>query len=49
MPFSTVDDLEMVAGRVATVLALAQIREGVVGRYGYGDGVDGVLPPWQGR
>ena len=49
VPFSTVDDLEMVAGRVATVLALAQIRDGVVGRYGYGDGVDGVLPPWQGR
>lgn len=49
VPFSTVDDLEMVAGRVATVLALAQVRDGVVGRYGYGDGVDGVLPPWQGR
>jgi hypothetical protein len=48
-PFSTVDDLDLVAGRVATVLALQQGGDGVVGRYGYGPGVDGVLPPWPGQ
>lgn len=46
--FSTVDDLDLVAGRVAGVLALAEGRDGRVGRYGYGPDVDGVLPPWQG-
>ncbi len=46
--FSTVDDLELIAGRVASVLALAQLREGVSGRYGYGPDVDGVLPAWRG-
>lgn len=46
--FSTVDDLDLIAGRVATVLALAEGRDGRVGRYGYGPDVDGVLPPWQG-
>jgi hypothetical protein len=45
---STVDDLEWVAGRVATALALADLREGRSGRYGLGSGVDGLLPPWQG-
>lgn len=45
--FSTVDDLELIAGRVATVLALADVREGTVGRFGYGPDVDGVLPAWQ--
>lgn len=45
---STVDDLEWVAGRVATVLALADLREGRSGRYGLGADVDGILPPWQG-
>ena len=48
-PFSTVDDLDLEAGRVATVLALQQGGEGVFGRYGYGSGVDGVLPPWPGQ
>jgi len=46
--FSTVDDLELVAGRVATALALGDQREGVVGHYGYGPDVDGVLPRWPG-
>ena len=46
--FSSVDDLDLVAGRVAMVLALADGREGRTGRYGYGPDVDGVLPPWQG-
>ncbi|MFV0317618.1 MAG: copper transporter [Microthrixaceae bacterium] len=45
---STVDDLDLEAGRVATVLALAEGLEGLSGRYGYGPGVDGVVPPWQG-
>lgn len=46
--FSTVDDLDLVAGRVASVLALSDLRSGVVGRYGYGPDVDGVLPRWPG-
>ena len=46
--FSTVDDLEIIPGRVATVLALADAQEGLFGRYGLGDGVDGVLPAWKG-
>lgn len=46
--FSTVDDLELLAGRVAVVLALAELRDGNVGRYGLGPDVDGVLPPWPG-
>lgn len=45
---STVDDLDLVAGRVAMVLALADGIDGLTGRYGYGPDVDGVLPPWQG-
>lgn len=45
---STVDDLEWVAGRIATVLALADLREGRSGLYGLGPDVDGILPPWQG-
>ena len=46
--FSTVDDLEIIPGRVATVLALADAREGLFGRFGLADGVDGVLPAWKG-
>lgn len=45
---STVDDLDLLAGRVATVLALADLREGVSGHYGYGPGADRVLPEWLG-
>jgi hypothetical protein len=42
---STVDDLELVQGRVASVLALEQIASGDVGHYGYGQSAsDGVLP-----
>jgi hypothetical protein len=44
--FSAVDDLDLIAGRVATVLALDDQRVGLVGRYGYGPDVDGVLPRW---
>jgi copper transport outer membrane protein MctB len=43
---STVDDLERVAGRVATVLALHDAVPGApAGHYGLGDGAQSVLPP----
>lgn len=46
---STVDDLDLVAGRVAAVLALAQLRaDGVSGHYGYGGDATRVLPEWPG-
>lgn len=48
MQISTVDDLDLIAGRVASVLGLADAREGLVGHYGYGVGADSVLPPWLG-
>ena len=43
---STVDDVELLEGRVAVVLALADVRRGVVGHYGYGDGAQSALPVW---
>jgi len=44
---STVDNLDMVSGRAATVLALADAVPGdpTVGQYGRGDGADRLLPP----
>ena len=42
---TTVDDLDLVAGRVATVIALQDLERGVVGHYGYGDGATSSLPP----
>jgi Copper transport outer membrane protein, MctB len=42
---STIDDLELVQGRVASVVALEQIASGTVGHFGYGQTAsDGVLP-----
>jgi hypothetical protein len=41
---TTVDDVDLVQGRVATALALAQMRTGGRGHYGYGPGADGPLP-----
>ena len=41
---STVDDLDLVEGRVTAVLALADLGRGVVGQYGYGAGADRSLP-----
>jgi Copper transport outer membrane protein, MctB len=41
---STVDDLDLVQGRVATSLALAELRTGVQGHYGYGSDADSPLP-----
>jgi len=42
---STIDDLEMVQGRVASVLALELIGSGNIGHYGYGAGASAPLPP----
>jgi hypothetical protein len=41
---STVDDLDLVQGRVATSLALDDLRNGVRGHYGYGPDADRPLP-----
>jgi hypothetical protein len=41
---STVDDLDLVQGRVATTMALADLRSGVRGHYGYGADADRPLP-----
>jgi Copper transport outer membrane protein, MctB len=44
---STVDDLDRVSGRIATLLATVDAVPGapVVGHYGTGDGADRLLPP----
>jgi hypothetical protein len=45
---STVDDLDLQQGRIATVLALdVQADGGDVGHYGYGEGASAPLPPHQ--
>jgi hypothetical protein len=44
---STVDDLDLVQGRIATTLALRETGanpNGPIGNYGYGDGVQGPAP-----
>lgn len=41
---STVDDVSVVSGRVATVLALEDLSTGLVGDYGSGPGVVGLVP-----
>jgi hypothetical protein len=41
---STVDDVDLTQGQVASVLALADLARGVVGSYGYGRGAESVLP-----
>jgi hypothetical protein len=43
---STVDDVELVQGRVAAVLALSDLGRGVVGHYGYGSGASRPVPEW---
>ena len=43
---STVDNLDRPAGRIVAVLALADLRRGVVGHYGSGDGATAVAPAW---
>lgn len=41
---STVDDLEVFAGRAATVMAVSDLANGSVGHYGIGEGADALLP-----
>lgn len=41
-----VDDLELWEGRVAAILALAEVAAGRPGHFGYGSGADGVVPAW---
>jgi hypothetical protein len=41
---STLDDVELVQGRVAAVLTLEQLENGAVGHYGYGRGADSPVP-----
>jgi hypothetical protein len=41
---STVDDVDLTEGRVASVLALADLGRGVFGAYGYGAGAEQPLP-----
>jgi hypothetical protein len=48
LTISTVNDLDLVAGRVAAVLAAGDLQKGTSGNFGYGPGVDGVLPQWLG-
>lgn len=42
---STVDDVDLVQGRVASALALSDLARAIVGSYGYGVGANSVLPP----
>jgi len=44
---TSVDDLEHVQGWMATVLAVEDVGEGVVGHYGLGEGASALLPPLQ--
>ncbi|MFM7060203.1 MAG: copper transporter [Actinomycetes bacterium] len=43
---STVDDLDLVDGRIATVLATADLGRDVTGRYGFGAGAEAPMPAW---
>ncbi|MEX0768927.1 MAG: copper transporter [Microthrixaceae bacterium] len=43
---STVNDLDLVAGRVAAVLSVSDLQQGRSGNFGYGPQADSVLPPW---
>jgi len=43
---STVDDLDLVEGRVGSVLALGDLSRNVVGQYGYGTGAKTSIPEW---
>jgi hypothetical protein len=42
---TTIDDLDLVQGRVAGVIALQDLGVGVFGHYGYGSGATSSLPP----
>jgi hypothetical protein len=43
---ATVDDLDLVEGRVATVLSLGDLSRSVTGHYGYGAGAKQSVPAW---
>jgi hypothetical protein len=43
---STVDDLDLADGRIASVLSSADLGRGVSGRYGVGTGAQGPMPAW---
>ena len=43
---SIVDDVDLVAGRVASVLALDAAVDGVTGHFGVGPGADAIIPVW---
>jgi hypothetical protein len=43
---STVDDLDLIEGRVVSVLALSDLNRNVVGQYGYGTGATTSTPEW---
>lgn len=42
---STIDNVDLVEGRVAGALAIAALARGVVGSYGFGAGADSTVPP----
>jgi hypothetical protein len=44
---STVDDLDVLEGRIVSVLALGDLGRNVVGQYGYGAGATKSAPEWQ--
>ncbi len=46
---TTVDDLDLVEGRVSAVIGLEELADGTVGHYGYGSGASRSLPEWTGR
>lgn len=46
---TTVDDLELVEGRVSAVIGLQELADGKVGHYGYGGGATRSLPEWKAR
>ncbi len=42
---STIDNADLVEGRVASALAIAALTRGVVGAYGFGAGAESTVPP----
>jgi hypothetical protein len=45
---STVDDVDLIQGQVAVVLATDELGQAKVGHYGYGAAADQALPSWSG-
>jgi hypothetical protein len=42
---STIDNVDLVEGRVASALAIAALTRGVVGSFGFGAGAESTVPP----